>query len=72
MVANLPDDFWAIPLGRPGTFHEVSAFVLFLVSDESSYATGTELGTYASSSLSVAQRMTSRSKVAKNLEHDQP
>jgi 3alpha(or 20beta)-hydroxysteroid dehydrogenase len=42
MVANLPNDFFTIPLGRPGEFHEVSTFVLFLASDESSYATGTE------------------------------
>jgi 3alpha(or 20beta)-hydroxysteroid dehydrogenase len=42
MVAKLPDDFFTIPLGRPGQFHEVSTFVLFLASDESSYATGAE------------------------------
>ena len=42
MVANLPDDFLAIPLGRHGDLHEVSTFVLFLASDESSYATGAE------------------------------
>jgi 3alpha(or 20beta)-hydroxysteroid dehydrogenase len=42
MVADLPDDLWTIPLGRPGTFDEVSMFVVFLASDESSYATGAE------------------------------
>jgi 3alpha(or 20beta)-hydroxysteroid dehydrogenase len=42
MVANLPDDLLTIPLGRSGYLHEVSTFVLFLASDESSYATGTE------------------------------
>ena len=42
MIGDVPDDFWTIPLGRPGTFHEVSTFVLFLASDESSCATGAE------------------------------
>jgi 3alpha(or 20beta)-hydroxysteroid dehydrogenase len=31
-----------IPLGRSADPNEVSTFVLFLASDESSYATGTE------------------------------
>jgi 3alpha(or 20beta)-hydroxysteroid dehydrogenase len=42
MVANLPEDFLTIPLGRHGDLNEVSTFVLFLASDESSYATGAE------------------------------
>jgi NAD(P)-dependent dehydrogenase (short-subunit alcohol dehydrogenase family) len=36
------EDFSTIPLGRDGDLHEVSTFVLFLASDESSYATGAE------------------------------
>jgi 3alpha(or 20beta)-hydroxysteroid dehydrogenase len=42
MTAHLPDDMVTIPLGRPGDSIEVSTFVLFLASDESSYATGSE------------------------------
>jgi 3alpha(or 20beta)-hydroxysteroid dehydrogenase len=42
MTANIPDDMVTIPLGRPADPSEVSTFVLFLASDESSYATGTE------------------------------
>jgi 3alpha(or 20beta)-hydroxysteroid dehydrogenase len=42
MTANIPDDMVTIPLGRPADPIEVSTFVLFLASDESSYATGTE------------------------------
>lgn len=42
MTANIPDDMVTIPLGRPAESIEVSNFVLFLASDESSYATGAE------------------------------
>jgi 3alpha(or 20beta)-hydroxysteroid dehydrogenase len=38
----MPDDLIPIPLGRPGLPEEVAAFVVFLASDESSFATGTE------------------------------
>ena len=42
MTKHLPDDMVTIPLGRPAESIEVSTFVLFLASDESSYATGSE------------------------------
>lgn len=42
MTEHLPEDMVTIPLGRPGESEEVSTFVVFLASDESSYATGTE------------------------------
>ncbi|MEU2042256.1 glucose 1-dehydrogenase [Nocardia niwae] len=42
MTAGLPEDLVTIPLGRPAESGEVATFVLFLASDESSYATGSE------------------------------
>jgi 3alpha(or 20beta)-hydroxysteroid dehydrogenase len=42
MTKYIADDMLTIPLGRPGAPIEVSTFVLFLASDESSYATGSE------------------------------
>ena len=42
MTKHLPEDMVTIPLGRPGTVREVATFVVFLASDESSYATGSE------------------------------
>ncbi|WP_024801388.1 glucose 1-dehydrogenase [Nocardia sp. BMG51109] len=42
MTANIPDDLVTIPLGRPAEPAEVSTFVVFLASDESAYATGSE------------------------------
>jgi 3alpha(or 20beta)-hydroxysteroid dehydrogenase len=42
MTEKLPHDVLNIPLGRPGEPQDVSAFVLFLASDESSYATAAE------------------------------
>ncbi|MFE3262566.1 glucose 1-dehydrogenase [Nocardia sp. NPDC059091] len=42
MTENIPDDLVTIPLGRPAQPSEVATFVLFLASDESSYATGSE------------------------------
>ncbi|CAN5693801.1 glucose 1-dehydrogenase [soil metagenome] len=42
MTKHFPEDMVTTPLGRPGQSPEVSTFVVFLVSDESSYATGSE------------------------------
>ncbi|MET0900950.1 MAG: glucose 1-dehydrogenase [Mycobacterium sp.] len=42
MTKHVPDDMVTSPLGRPGKSEEVSTFVVFLASDESSFATGAE------------------------------
>ena len=42
MTKYFPDDMVTAPLGRPGTSDEVATFVVFLASDESSFATGAE------------------------------
>ena len=39
---QMPENLIPIPLGRPGQPVEVATFVLFLASDESSFATGAE------------------------------
>ena len=39
---QMPADLIPIPLGRPGLPDEVASFVVFLASDESSFATGSE------------------------------
>lgn len=42
MTAGIPEDFLQIPLGRGADPAEVSACVVYLASDESSYSTGQE------------------------------
>ena len=42
MTKHFPDDMVTAPLGRPGQPDEVANFVVFLASDESSFATGSE------------------------------
>lgn len=42
ITEGIPDDLIPIPLGRPGQPEDVASFVVFLASDESSYATGSE------------------------------
>src|SRR5271165_4888805 len=42
MTAGIPEDFLQIPLGRGADPSEVSACVVYLASDESSYSTGGE------------------------------
>jgi 3alpha(or 20beta)-hydroxysteroid dehydrogenase len=42
MTKHFPDDMVTAPLGRPGQVEEVASFVVFLVSDESSFSTGAE------------------------------
>lgn len=42
MTESIPEDMVKIPLGRAADPDEVSTFVVFLASDESAYATGTE------------------------------
>ena len=42
MTKQLPDDIFAIPMGRVADPSDVSALVVFLASDESSYCTGAE------------------------------
>jgi 3alpha(or 20beta)-hydroxysteroid dehydrogenase len=42
LTEGIPDDMIPVPLGRPGVPEDVASFVVFLASDESSYATGSE------------------------------
>ena len=42
MTEGIPEDMVKVPMGRAAESAEVSTFVVFLASDESSYATGAE------------------------------
>ena len=42
MVEQMPDGVIPIPLGRPGQPEDIANLMLFLLSDEASYATGAE------------------------------
>jgi 3alpha(or 20beta)-hydroxysteroid dehydrogenase len=42
MTAGIPEDMVTVPMGRGGNPEEVASFVVFLSSEESSYATGSE------------------------------
>lgn len=42
MTEGIPEDMVKVPMGRAADSAEVSTFVVFLASDESSYATGSE------------------------------
>jgi 3alpha(or 20beta)-hydroxysteroid dehydrogenase len=42
MTEGIPEDMVTVPIGRGGNPEEVASFVVFLSSEESSYATGSE------------------------------